>query len=257
MIDFSFFDEYQKHYGKRIEAALQETSFQELKDEKYHTAVSAVFSANIEGNSLDINSFMNSRILKEKFAKPKEAKEIEDLVAAYDFAKEHALTEENFLRVHKILSRHLLIPVHQGKYRDDKVGVFGTEGLVYMAVEAEHLEEEMQQLFTSIEELQSKKLTPVEALYSASFLHLRIAHIHPFFDGNGRLARIVEKWMLTELLGREWWNISSEAFYRKQQWEYYQNINLGVNDYELDYSRCIPFLGMLAQALIGASSEKK
>jgi Fic family protein len=37
---------------------------------------------------------------------------------------------------------------------------------------------------------------PVEPL-----IHLRLAQIHPFRDGNGRAARLIEKWFVAEKLG--------------------------------------------------------
>jgi hypothetical protein len=53
---------------------------------EYFLESSAVYSSNIEGNSIDLNSFMNSIMLKEKI-NSKEYKEIIDLILAYKFAK--------------------------------------------------------------------------------------------------------------------------------------------------------------------------
>ena len=82
------------------------------------TEASSVFSSNIEGNTLDLNSFMNARMKKEK---PKDAKEIEDLISAYIFAQASNLSEKNFLKTH-ILSSKILLPISQrGRYREGKV----------------------------------------------------------------------------------------------------------------------------------------
>lgn len=84
----------------------------------------------------------------------------------------------------------------------------------------------MNYLFDDITELLSKKLTESEVFYYASLIHLMFVHVHPFTDGNGRLARILEKWFLSSILGIEFWKISSEQFYKENRNEYYKHINL-------------------------------
>ena len=65
----------------------------------------------------------------------------------------------------------------------------------------------------------------------------------------GRAARLLGKWFLTEKLGKEFWKLSPEKLYKEHQTEYYTNINLRVNYYELNYNKCIPFLLILPKAL--------
>jgi len=73
-------------------------------------------------------------------------------------------------------------------------------------------------------------------------------HIHPFANGNGRAARLLEKWFLSSKLGHDYWSLLSEKYYKEHQAEYYNAIDIGINFYELDYSRCIPFLLMLTKS---------
>jgi Fic family protein len=80
-------------------------------------------------------------------------------------------------------------------------------------------------------------------------IHLWVAKIHPFMDGNGRSARLLEKWFLVATLGMSAWSINSEKYYWDNRPEYYQNIALGYNYYVLYWDRCLPFLLMLPEAL--------
>lgn len=221
----------------------------------YLTKASAVYSSNIEGNSIDLNSFMNYELNKDKFKYGKEIEEIQQLVKAYEFAQSNSLSEKNLLKAHEILSKTLLIKSKRGKYRIEPVGVFGVSGMAYLAVEPEFVVEQMHLLFREIEELQENNLTETEVFYFASLIHLRFAHIHPFRDGNGRAARLLEKWLIAEKLGEKFWEIPSEEYYKKNQPKYYTNINLGVNYYELNYDNCLPFLTMLPNCLKQNNSD--
>jgi len=241
---------YAQSIGKEIPGFIQNYDFSENKGGfDYLTKSSAVYSSNIEGNSVDLNSFMNYELSKDKFKAGKEIEEIQNLIEAYTFAQTNKLNEQNILNCHKILSKTFLINSKRGKYRIEPVGVFGKEGLAYMAVEPEFVEREMKTFFNDITELISSNLNQIETFYFASLIHLRFAHIHPFRDGNGRAARLLEKWFITEKLGRDFWKIPSEEYYKNNQARYYETINLGVNYYELNYDKCLGFLDMLPNCL--------
>lgn len=245
-----YLDTYIQTIGHEIPRLIKNFDFSKNKGSfEYLTKSSAVYSSNIEGNSIDLNSYMNYELNKDKFKLGKEIEEIEDLIEAYQFAQKNNLNEKNLLDCHKIFSETLLIKSKRGKYRIEQVGIFGKLGLSYMAIEPKFVEQEMKIFFHDIEELLSSTLSEKEVFYFASLIHLRFAHIHPFRDGNGRAARLLEKWFVTEKLGRNFWKISSEEYYKVNQARYYETINLGVNYYELNYDKCLGFLEMLPNCL--------
>lgn len=245
-----YLDAYIKSIGHEIPILIVNYDFSENRGGfEYLTKSSAVYSSNIEGNSIDLNSYMNYEMNKDKFKVGKEIEEIEDLIEAYGFAQNNKLNEKNLLNCHKIFSDTLLTRSKRGKYRIEQVGVFGKSGLAYMAVEPEFVEQEMKVFFQDINELISSELNEIEVFYYASLIHLRLAHIHPFRDGNGRAARLIEKWFVAEKLGRDFWKMPSEEYYKKNQAKYYETISLGVNFYELNYDKCIGFLEMLPNCL--------
>jgi Fic family protein len=74
--------------------------------------------------------------------------------------------------------------------------------------------------------------------------------IHPFNDGNGRTARLLEKWFLAEKLGEKAWFVQSERFYYEHHNTYYHNIRkLGLEYEALNYSEVLPFLQLLPEAV--------
>ncbi len=71
--DTKHFEDYKAVIGKVINKLVENYEFKESSiDLKYRIKTSAVFSSNIEGNSIDINSFMNSVAAKEQFKHGKE-----------------------------------------------------------------------------------------------------------------------------------------------------------------------------------------
>jgi Fic family protein len=250
LIDKTYFNQYNQAIGKDIFALVSHFDFNSpSRNLGYQIQASAVYSSNIEGNSIDLNSFMNYKLSKQAHKPKKELQEIEDLILAYEFAQDQALNEKTLLKAHQLLSKKLLITSLRGKYRTDKVGVFGESGLVYLAVEAEFVAATMHDFFTEIGILLNLELSLEEVFYFAALIHLRFAHIHPFRDGNGRTARLLEKWFLAQKLGPAYWKLPSEKMYKENQAAYYQNINLGFNFYELNYNKCLPFLMMLNNTL--------
>lgn len=251
LTDTKYFSDYQQQLGGKLKDWFSAYEFAAVAvDLSYRNNTSAVYSSNIEGNSIDVNSFMNAIVSKTKFKPSKDFSEIEDLVSAYEFAQRNELTEKNLLQAHKILSQTILIKDKRGKYRTDRMGVFDSSGLVYLAIEDQYLKERMKVFFSDIEALKANTLSLEEAFYHAAFVHLIFVHLHPFWDGNGRTARLLEKWFLSAAIGSKAWKIQSEKYYKENLSDYYRNINLGVNYYELDYDKSLPFLLMLPHSLL-------
>lgn len=247
--------QYLESYAGRIDAALQklqESVAANSKSEQVSLTflidTAAVYSSNIEGNTLDINSFLNNRMAPKKH-RSKEAKEIEDLVSAYEFTKKHTFNEKNMLKTHGLLSKEFVSLSRRGKYRKEPVGVYSHFGLEYMAVEAYLVKQEMRELFVVISNLLSKKKSRAENLFWATWIHLMIALIHPFADGNGRTARLCEKWYLMQTSGKHMFALQSEERYWKMRPEYYSALKLGVNYWETDMSLSFSFFSLLPEFL--------
>ncbi|HMP67455.1 MAG TPA: Fic family protein [Candidatus Paceibacterota bacterium] len=204
---------------------------------------SAVYSSNIEGVSIDLNSFINKDNLS-RFSK-KELAEVQDLVEAYDFAESNKLNEKNFLKSHKLLSKHILSVARQGNYRQEPVGVFGKEGLVYSGPEHFLIKNEMSQIFNIIEKLIANKMSEPEIIFWSAWLHLEIALVHPFLDGNGRSARLLEKWFMSQKSGKNIWFLQTENYYFENRQTYYKNLRKAENYWEVNINSFEEFIKML------------
>lgn len=72
----------------------------------------------------------------------------------------------------------------------------------YVAPSPYVLKFELSDFFEDLNVLLNADLSFEQSLFFASQLHLILVKIHPFEDGNGRTARLLEKWFLAEKLGK-------------------------------------------------------
>lgn len=120
----------------------------------------------------------------------------------------------------------------------------------YVTASPYNVETEMEKLYNDIEILMNRPMPVCEVFFFASILHLVFVKIHPFADGNGRSARLMEKWFLAQKLGAKSWLIQSEKLYYAEHSNYYKNIRaLGLEYPELNYSNALNFLLMLPHSI--------
>lgn len=204
---------------------------------------SSIFSSLIEGSGIDMDAYQFN---KESKHNSPEMQQIDDLIEAYSFAGTHALNFSNLLKAHAILSKHFsLKEKYKGTVRDKEITVGNRFFIVYKGASPEIAEQETKRLFKDIAVLRKRKLTTDQVFYYAALIHLVFVKIHPFADGNGRAARLLEKWFMAHHLGAVVWSIPSEANYYSRRSAYYENLKIG-NSYEtVNYERSLPFLLML------------
>jgi Fic family protein len=217
----------------------------------FYTSVSAVFSSKIEGEEMELDSFIKHKLMGVKFT-PDHTQKIDDLYEAYQFAKQEPLNADTIKKAHTLLTTHILQKEQRGELRTGNMFVTTKDGKIeYVACAPGNVKAELGKLYNDISLLMSAKLTVDETFFFAAMIHLVFVKIHPFNDGNGRTARLLEKWFLAQKLGYKAWFIQSEKNYYANHQTYYHNIRLLGLEYELlDYAQALPFLLMLPEAVI-------
>lgn len=212
---------------------------------QFYNSVSSVYSSKIEGENIDFDSFFKHKFMNVKY-QPDYTKNADDLYLAYEFIFKHNLTLENLQKAHSILSSNLLPKSQQGLIRNNPMFVINSKDRIeYVATEPSKVKSELGRLFKDIEVLQKGVLDPFEVFYFAAYIHLVFVKIHPFQDGNGRAARLLEKWFLIEKFDDKATAVQLEKNYYQNLENYYSNIKqLGSEYEELDYSKCLDFLLM-------------
>lgn len=222
---------------------------------KFYNSISSVYSSKIEGEDIDFDSYFKYKFLNVNY-QPNYTRRADDLFKAYEFIFQNELTFENLQRAHGLLSANLLPLSQQGFVRTNPMFVLNSEDKIdYVAADHSKIKGELAKLFTDINFLISKELTHSEVLFFGSHIHLTFVKIHPFQDGNGRSARLLEKWFLVQKLGKKATAVQLEKNYFLNLLDYYKNLKkLGV-DYELlDYGKAFDFFKMTASGLINQST---
>jgi len=233
------------------------TAFNQLEDAElsttefsFYTSVASVYSSKIEGEAIELDSYIKHKRFNIEF-QPDYTRKIDDLYLAYQFASQNRPGKETFAQMHMILARHIVSTNWLGKFRNQNMFVTTKDGRIeYVAATPIEVPSEMDKLYADLEILLGAELTISETFFFASMLHLVFVKIHPWNDGNGRSARLFEKWFLAQKLGYKSWFVQSEKYYYTQHETYYKNIRaLGLEYPDLDYSKALPFLLMLPKSV--------
>ena len=235
-----------------------EAAFYNLKDAEistenfsFYTSVSSVYSSKIEGENIELDSYIKHKKFGIQFL-PDYTKKTDDLYSAYSFAKNNLLNKKNIIAAHKLITKNILAISKQGELRTQNMYVTNSEGSIeYVAASPDELNPAMENFYADVNTLIKKKLTVDEVFFYSALLHLVFVKIHPWNDGNGRSARLIEKWFIAQKLGENAWYIESEKYYYSELINYYKNIRvLGIEYQNLDFTKALSFLLMLAKSVI-------
>ena len=217
---------------------------------QFYKSVSSVYSSKIEGEEIDFDSYFKHKFLNVKF-KPDYTKKADDLYVAYEFIEKNKLNLTNIKTVHSIITSNLLPKSRQGLIRTIPMFVINNDDLIeYVVAPPDIVNSELAKLMNDVDILLKTELKPCEIFYFAAYIHLVFVKIHPFQDGNGRTARLLEKWFLLEKIGQEAISIQLEKNYYINLQNYYSNIKQTGLEYEsLDYGKSLDFLLMTIMSI--------
>jgi Fic family protein len=253
LLTLKFFKTYQSLLDVAIEVLFSEVQEREWTADnfRFYTAVSVMSSSKIEGETLEVDSYVKHKLLNIEYL-PNLTVKPNDLYRAYEFARDNKLSLENFFEAHAISTENLLPKSHRGKVRTGNMLIMEqqTNRVQYEAASSSIVDQEFKRFWKELAALINKQLSIEQIFYYASLIHLVFVKIHPFNDGNGRTARLLEKWFISAKLGDKAWYIGSENYYYQNLQTYYNNLaRTGLFYDQLEYEKGLPFLLMLPNAL--------
>ena len=142
-------------------------------------------SLKIEANSLSLGQVRDVINGKLVLGEQKEIQEVKNAYSAYERLKYiDPYSIESLKELHGIMTKYVV--EESGDFRKGEEGVFNGEICIFMCPPARFVSEQMKKLFQWMKD--SKDC--VHPLIISSVFHYEFVFIHPFSDGNGRMARL-------------------------------------------------------------------
>ncbi len=175
-------------------------------------------SLKIEANSLTISQVRDVINGKTVLGEQKEIQEVKNAYVAYEKLSEiKPYSLESLKEFHGIMTKYLV--EEAGQFRKGEEGVFNGDVCIFVAPPARFVPDLMSELFDWME----NNHKTVHPLILSAVFHYEFVFIHPFADGNGRMARLWHTALLSA------WKpifeyIPIESQIEKFQNEYYESI---------------------------------
>ncbi|SDI01048.1 Fic family protein [Desulfosporosinus hippei] len=143
-----------------------------------------------------------------------------------DFIAEPAnkITEQNLYQLYMLAvgdfldERDRLMPEH--KYRHDEVYVVG-QNIEHQGLSSQLLSQYMVNLIEYI-----RRDEGLDQVVKSIIIHYYLAYLHPYFDGNGRMARLIQLWYLVQIGYTSSLFIPFSAFINETKGLYYKAFTL-------------------------------
>lgn len=151
-------------------------------------------SLRIESSALSLDEVKDVINGKTVLGTEMEIKEVKNAYAAYEAISvidPYSISE--LKRIHGIMTKYIM--EESGAFRQGEEGVFNGDKCIFMAPPARFVPGQIQELFDWMKNNRNK----VHPLILSAVFHYEFVFIHPFSDGNGRMARlwhtvILSKW---------------------------------------------------------------
>ena len=147
----------------------------------------------IEANSLSLDEMKSVISGKTVIGPQKEIQEVKNAYQAYDMLGSFdPYSLDDLKKLHGIMT--CLTVQESGVFRSHNEGVFHGDRCIFMAPPPQFVQDQMRSLF----DWMKRSREEVHPLILSSVFHYEFVFIHPFADGNGRMARLWQTALLTE-----------------------------------------------------------
>ena len=186
------------------------------------------YGTHIEGNELNLDQAEKVLAGQGVVARDRDIQEVINYRKAMEFLEEvrekaQGVSEEVIKKLHKITVNKILPIEKCGEYRKTQVVIKNnqTGQVSFRPPEAQQVPAQINDLLVFIESSQDQGLHPI---LESGIVHYELVKIHPFLDGNGRVARALS----TLILFLEGYDIrkffSLEEYFDLGATEYYEAI---------------------------------
>lgn len=160
------------------------------------------YGTHIEGNELNLDQAEKVLAGQDVVARDRDIQEVINYRKAMEFIDDLGLKNKDLKiddklvkRMHEITVDRILPSEKCGEYRKTQVVIKSnqTGHVSFRPPEASSISFQIQDLFAYIDSSQSKDIHPI---LKSGIVHYELVRIHPFLDGNGRVARALSTLIL-------------------------------------------------------------
>ena len=142
-------------------------------------------SLRIEANSLTLGQVRDVIDGHLVLGEQKEIQEVKNAYAAYEKISDiNPYSLQDLNAMHAVMTKYLV--TESGVFRSGEEGVFNGDECIFMAPPAQFVSELMAQLF----DWMNREKNRIHPLILSAVFHYEFVFIHPYSDGNGRMARL-------------------------------------------------------------------
>lgn len=205
------------------------------------------FGTHIEGNALNYNEAEQVLQGQEIVGRERDIQEIinyRNVLEYIDQVKLETgswkLEEEIIKKIHKLTTEKILPDYSCGQYRDKQVVVKNSQSgeVVFRPPNALEIPYQIEDLLFWFSSEPAKEMHPV---LKAGVVHYELVRIHPFLDGNGRVARAIA----TLVLFKEGYDIkkffSLEEYYDSDALRYYEALQAVSSEKNYDLTEWLSY----------------
>ena len=211
----------------------------------------------IEGNMLSLAQVASLSANRDVVAQDKQKLEVRNCIKALRWIlqnKKYLLTQQRLLRLHTLMTKDILPASRCGQYRDVQNYIVNAKNqVIFTPIPPAKVKQKMTGLFAWLKGHQNE-----HAIIRSAIFHHEFVGIHPFVDGNGRVARAASQWILFTHGYDPVWTLGLDEFFAQDRAKYYDMIQQ-THEMDGDYTYWVEYIakGLLESIQVVAKRFKE
>lgn len=194
----------------------------------------------IEGNLLSLAQVAALSADKDIVAQEKQKCEVINCIKALRWIlkqRRTSLSEEKLLKLHEMMTKDLLLKERCGRYRVIQNYIVNAKGQIIFTPRGPlKVRQGMSDLFVWLRQHWAE-----HPIIRSAIFHHEFVNIHPFVDGNGRVARAASQWILFADYYDPLWTLGLDEYFAQDRAKYYDMIQQ-TREMDNDYTYWIEYV---------------
>ena len=194
----------------------------------------------IEGNLLSLAQVAALSADKDVVAQEQQKREVKNCIKALRWVLQQrgsALSEQKLLKLHEMMVKGLLSLERCGRYRDIQNYIVNAKRqVIFTPMGPSKVRQGMKDLFVWLKQHRAE-----HPIIRSAIFHHEFVSIHPFVDGNGRVARAASQWILFADGYDPLWTLGLDEYLAQDRAKYYDMIQQ-TREMDGDYTYWIEYV---------------